>query len=76
LLGAVALTFGLQLATIYVPVLNPIFKTQPLTTAELALCVGAAALVWAAVELEKSWRRTRLRFADDAKGQDDRRRAG
>ena len=57
LLGAVLLTFGLQLATIYVPVLNPIFKTEPLTAAELALCVAAAAVVWLAVELEKAWRR-------------------
>jgi len=57
LLGAVLLTFALQLATIYVPVLNPIFKTQPLTAAELALCIGAAAVVWMAVEMEKAWRR-------------------
>jgi P-type Ca2+ transporter type 2C len=67
LLGAVVLTFGLQLATIYVPVLNPIFKTQPLTAAELALCVAAAAVVWAAVEVEKAWRRMRLPLAEDTK---------
>jgi Ca2+-transporting ATPase len=57
LLGAVLLTLGLQLATIYVPVLNPIFKTQPLSGPELALCLAAALLVWLAVELEKTWRR-------------------
>ena len=57
LLGSVLLTFGLQLATIYVPVLNPVFKTEPLTPAELALCIAAAAVVWLAVELEKAWRR-------------------
>ena len=39
LLGAVVLTFGLQLATIYVPVLNPIFKTQPLTVESIPLKV-------------------------------------
>ena len=61
LLGAVLLTFALQLATIYVPALNPIFKTQPLTAAELALCLAAAATVWAAVEAEKAWRRRRAR---------------
>ena len=59
LLGAVALTFVLQLATIYVPWLNPIFKTEPLDAWELALCIALAALVFVAVELEKAWRRQR-----------------
>ncbi|HEV2609832.1 MAG TPA: cation-translocating P-type ATPase C-terminal domain-containing protein [Noviherbaspirillum sp.] len=31
LLGAVLPTFLLQMATVYVPALNPIFDTQPLT---------------------------------------------
>lgn len=57
LLGAVLLTLVLQLATVYVPVLNPIFKTQPLSVAELLLCFGAAAVVFVAVEIEKWWRR-------------------
>ena len=61
LLGAVLLTFALQMATIYVPWLNPIFKTQPLALWELALCMGLAALVFVAVELEKAWRRQRMR---------------
>jgi Ca2+-transporting ATPase len=59
LLGAVLLTFCLQMATIYVPHLNPIFKTQPLSLPELALCLGASAVVWLVVEVEKAWRRTR-----------------
>lgn len=59
LLGAVLLTFGLQMATLYVPVLNPIFKTEPLSLPELAVCLGAAAVVYTVVELEKAWRRTR-----------------
>jgi Ca2+-transporting ATPase len=57
LLLAVLLTFALQMATIYVPLLNPIFKTEPLSLAELAICLGAAALVAVVVELEKAWRR-------------------
>lgn len=60
LLGAVLLTFALQMATIYVPILNPIFKTQPLSVGELALCLAASAVVWTAVELEKAWRRRRM----------------
>ncbi|MFZ5485929.1 MAG: cation-translocating P-type ATPase [Pseudomonadota bacterium] len=61
LLGAVLLTLALQLATIYVPVLNPIFKTQPLRWDELTLCFGAALLVYAVVEAEKAWRRRAAR---------------
>ena len=57
LLLAVLLTFLLQLATIYLPVLNPVFRTEPLSLAELAICLGAASLVWVAVEVEKAWRR-------------------
>jgi Ca2+-transporting ATPase len=57
LLGAVALTVMLQLATIYVPALNPIFKTEPLSLDELAICMAAALTVGIAVEAEKAWRR-------------------
>lgn len=57
LLGAVLLTFGLQMATIYVPFLNPVFKTQPLTLLELLICLGAACVVFIAVEIEKVWLR-------------------
>jgi Ca2+-transporting ATPase len=60
LLGAVVLTFALQMATIYVPFLNPIFKTEPLSLPELTLCLAAASVVWLAVEIEKLWRRKLL----------------
>jgi Ca2+-transporting ATPase len=53
LLGAVLLTIGLQMATIYVPVLNPIFKTVPLTLNELMITFVISSLVFWAVELEK-----------------------
>jgi Ca2+-transporting ATPase len=53
LLGAVFLSFALQLAIIYVPFLNPIFKTQPLSMSQLLLCIGVSSLVFFAVEAEK-----------------------
>lgn len=59
LLGAFALTFALQMATIYVPVLNPIFKTQPLTFSELLLTLALSSVVFIAVEIEKHVKRRR-----------------
>jgi Ca2+-transporting ATPase len=53
LLGAVVLTLALQLAAIYVPALQAVFKTQPLGPAELTLAVAAAGVVFVAVEIEK-----------------------
>ncbi|MBI4514641.1 MAG: cation-translocating P-type ATPase [Deltaproteobacteria bacterium] len=53
LLGAVVLTFALQLATIYLPPLNPVFKTTPLSAGELGLSLLLAAVVLVAVEVEK-----------------------
>jgi Ca2+-transporting ATPase len=53
LTGAVLLTVVLQLALVYVPALNPIFDTQPLSAAELAVSALAPALVFVAVEIEK-----------------------
>lgn len=53
LLGAVLLTFGLQMATIYIPFLNPIFKTQPLDGPELILCLILSSVVFMAVEVQK-----------------------
>jgi Ca2+-transporting ATPase len=53
MLGAVLLALLLQLAVIYVPALNPIFHTQPLPLADLAICLALSSLVLFAVEIEK-----------------------
>jgi Ca2+-transporting ATPase len=59
LLGAVAIAVALQLAIIYLPAFNRLFRTEPLPLHELGLTLAAAALVFAAVEIEKSVRRRR-----------------
>jgi P-type Ca2+ transporter type 2C len=53
LLGAVSLTFVLQLGVIYLPFANKVFKTAPLTFYELAICVALSLVVLTGVELEK-----------------------
>ncbi len=57
LVGAVVLTLILQLCLIYSPYLNGIFNTSPLTLKELLICIGASAVVFHAVEVEKWVRR-------------------
>ncbi len=53
LLGAVVVTAALQMAILYIPALNRIFKTAPLDAGELALCILGAAAIFVAVEIEK-----------------------
>jgi Ca2+-transporting ATPase len=53
LLGAVALTFALQLAVIYVPAFNVLFNTAPLSAGDLALCIALSSVVMMLVEVEK-----------------------
>jgi Ca2+-transporting ATPase len=53
LLGAVLLTIALQLAVIYTPFLQSLFKTEPLTWNELIICFTLPFVVFVAVEIEK-----------------------
>ena len=64
LFGAAVLTLGLQFATLYVPALNPIFKTEPLTAGELGLCLGLSTVVFFAVEAEKWMTRRKWIFQE------------
>ena len=47
-------TVALQLATIYVPWLNPVFKTEALAWDELLFCLALSSVVYVAVEIEKA----------------------
>jgi len=57
MLGSVLAGVGLQLAVIYVPSLNPVFKTDPLTAGELLYCAAVSCIPFLAVEGEKFVRR-------------------
>ncbi|OGW55311.1 MAG: hypothetical protein A2Z46_03000 [Nitrospirae bacterium RBG_19FT_COMBO_55_12] len=59
LLGAIALTFVLQMATVYVPILNPIFKTEPLILSGLLAVLALSTIIFIAVEIEKFFKRKR-----------------
>jgi P-type Ca2+ transporter type 2C len=59
LLGSVVVTSLLQLLLIYVAPLRNFFGTHYLTLEELGVCVGASALMFVWIELEKlfiNWR--------------------
>ena len=61
LLGAVLLTFLLQLMITYTPILQRIFKTAPLSAVELFICVTISFSVFIAVEVEKAYFRLKSR---------------
>jgi len=61
LIAAIAVTVVAQLAVVYVPVFNAVFKTEPLTAAELLSCIAVASTVFFAVEIEKFLRRRQRR---------------
>jgi Ca2+-transporting ATPase len=53
MLIALVVTVGLQLAVIYLPFFNKVFKTHPLSIEELGITVAVASIVFWAVEIEK-----------------------
>ena len=57
LAAAVAATVMLQLVVVYVPVLNRVFDTVPLSSSDLVLATLLAGIVFAAAEIEKWLRR-------------------
>ncbi|MCS7260581.1 MAG: cation-translocating P-type ATPase C-terminal domain-containing protein, partial [Anaerolineae bacterium] len=57
LLGAVSLTFVLQLAVVYVPFLQGIFRTVALPVEDLFISLVLSTVVFWAVEVEKWWLR-------------------
>ncbi|MBN2536948.1 cation-translocating P-type ATPase [candidate division WOR-3 bacterium] len=61
LVWAILLTFGLQMAITYVPFLQPVFHTAPLSPTELAVSLALSTVVFWAVELVKLVRRSRER---------------
>jgi Ca2+-transporting ATPase len=62
LVRAVLLTFALQMAVIYVPFLQDIFRTKSLTIIELLICIGLSSIVFWAVEIEKWVKRRNLKY--------------
>ena len=61
LAAAVAGTVLLQLGVIYLPVLNRVFDTVPLSIGDLAIAMILAGVVFAVVEIEKWLKRRRPR---------------
>jgi Ca2+-transporting ATPase len=65
MIGAVVLTFVLQLALLYIPVLQRIFNTQPLNARDLIIALFASAIVFVAVEFDKWVRRQRSKSKEN-----------
>lgn len=63
LLGAILLTFALQLAVVYIPFLNPIFYTKPLAFNELIFTIVFSMAVLLVIEIEKFYRRKRWQMS-------------
>jgi P-type Ca2+ transporter type 2C len=75
LLGAVVLTFVLQMAVVYVPFLQDLFNTSALSVIDLTICLVLSTVVFWAVELEKLLARRRERPEDHFEEQDPTRQS-
>jgi P-type Ca2+ transporter type 2C len=64
LLGAVCLTLALQVLITHTPSLARLFRIAPLGLSEWALCLAVSSVVFVAVEIEKTFIRTRGWYAD------------
>lgn len=53
LIGAISLTFVLQLAVIYVPAFQSVFRTVPLSAGHLVQCLLLSTVVFFAIEVKK-----------------------
>ena len=61
LVGALVITFALQLMIIYVPFFNDVFKTQALSWTELGITLTLSSIVFWAVEIEKWLKRQKAK---------------
>ena len=59
LLAAIVVTVALQMAVIYLPAMNAVFRTVALSAGELAACAALSGVIFIAVETEKLLRRRR-----------------
>ena len=57
LIGAVALTVVLQLAVTYIPFLQNLFETRPLTASEMLTCIGLGTLMFVGLEVMRIFTR-------------------
>ena len=53
MLRTVLLTFVLQMAVVYLPFFQNIFKTMPLSAGDLAISLGCSVLVYLGIEVYK-----------------------
>jgi Ca2+-transporting ATPase len=58
LVGSIVLTFVLQMAVIYWPTLQQVFKTSALSAGELLLCIAMSTAVFWAIEARKRFIRS------------------